>query len=235
MKKLEEKLAKIEEKEVKAMKETKKAKKAGQINKKATKTTKKGEKVMKKSTKVVKKATNATKTIKKEVKAMEKAGFVEAVAALQRVAKKTKGHSLRGERQIVNDLTGEVVACVREKAKVTMPISALPKSWHEGLRKCEGNHHMTWIPFDHPHLEEIFKKRVATKKTGRMFEEEVYGGPSPARARALAKSKSGKEALNSIQARIKALKEKEKALKASLKAQKAKPKAKAKSKAKATA
>jgi hypothetical protein len=173
----------------------------------------------------------APKPMKKEEIPMNK-DFESAVSILQKVAKATKGHSLSGTgRQIVDDLTGEVKCCVcRHMAKVTMPIPKGP-----GIRPCEGNHHMTWIAHTHTNLEKFFKARLANKKTMYQFEKEVYGGPSPHRAKALGKSNSSAETLANIQARIKALKEKERIAKMALKAKKATKATKGPKTAKATA
>jgi len=151
---------------------------------------------------------------------------------LQKVFNKSKVKNIRmsaNGAQIRRN--GEVPCAVcKHKAKVTMPLKG------DGFSPCEGNHHMTWVDFDHKDLKGIFERRLADPKTMLEYEDEVYGGPSPARGKAGRQSKpalSPEEQLKQHEAKAKLLKAEMAQLKKDIKAAKPKPKKSKKAPAKA--
>lgn len=156
----------------------------------------------------------------------------KAINTLQAISRISKGvHLSNNGCQIISDETHEIKCAIcKYAAKVTMP---LPRT--HGVKPCEGNKHMSWVPFDHPTLGDVFKKRLATKKSMLQFEAEIYSGPSPARKKTLngAKNTTSKERVETLKSKVKALQAqikaeqvKEKAIKTAIATKKAKVSAK---------
>lgn len=167
---------------------------------------------------------NLLKT-KEKTKAKPLTSREKAVKTLQAVCRASKGvHLSNNGYQIIADETHEVKCAIcKYAAKVTMP---LPHK--QGVKPCEGNRHMSWIPFDHPTLGDIFKRRLATKKSMHQFENDAYGGPSPARAKMVLGVKKGKDpkaSLIKVEEKLKALLKQKTELKKALTTKKAVKKA----------